>query len=104
MLRYELLDVFTDTAYTGNQLAVFVEPPALSDDQMQAIASELNLAETSFAWPTEDPNRWEVRIFTPGTELPFAGHPTIGTALTLARLHDLTGSVTLDEKIGPVHV
>jgi trans-2,3-dihydro-3-hydroxyanthranilate isomerase len=104
MLSYELVDVFTTVPFAGNQLAVFVDPPRLSTDQLLAIARELNLAETSFAWPTDDPNRFEVRIFTPGIEMPFAGHPTIGTALTLARLGDLSGTLTLDEPIGPVEV
>jgi len=81
------VDVFTDRVFGGNQLAVFfnLEPGALSDAEMQAIALEMNLAETTFVYP---PRRAEcvaaVRIFTPGRELPFAGHPTVGTTWVLA--------------------
>lgn len=79
-----LLDVFTDRPFTGNPLAVVIDPGGLSDEAMQVIAGELNLSETVFLWPPEAPGRgWRTRIFTPGTELPFAGHPTIGAAFAL---------------------
>jgi trans-2,3-dihydro-3-hydroxyanthranilate isomerase len=106
VLRYHLLDVFTDTPFEGNPLAVFVDPPPLSSEQMQRIAAELNLSETVFTWPPADADGgWRTRIFTPGSELPFAGHPTIGTACLLSLLgHVATGRVVLDEGVGPVDV
>lgn len=101
VLRY---DVFTDRAYAGNPLALAIEPPPLSDAQMQRIAAELNLSETVFLSGRDD-GAWQARIFTPSIELPFAGHPTIGAAIALddAGLLD-GGHVTLHEGIGPVEV
>jgi trans-2,3-dihydro-3-hydroxyanthranilate isomerase len=84
-LPYHVLDVFTDRPYAGNPLAVVLDGDDLSTESMQAIAREFNLSETTF--PTSsDRADYAVRIFTPGTELPFAGHPSIGTAWLLARL------------------
>jgi trans-2,3-dihydro-3-hydroxyanthranilate isomerase len=84
-LPYHVLDVFTDRPYAGNPLAVVLGGDDLSTESMQAIAREFNLSETTF--PTSsDRADYAVRIFTPGTELPFAGHPSIGTAWLLARL------------------
>jgi trans-2,3-dihydro-3-hydroxyanthranilate isomerase len=105
-LDYHLLDVFTDTAYTGNPLAVFVDAPPLTTAQMQAIAGELNLSETVFTCsPATAGGAWLTRIFTPSTELPFAGHPTVGTAVLLMALGLLDSeSVVLDEGIGDVPV
>lgn len=103
-LSYVLVDVFTDTPFGGNPLAVFTAAEGLSDGEMQAIARELNLSETTFvAPPPTGEEGHSVRIFTPLSELPFAGHPTIGTALVL---HDLVGGtrIVLHEKIGPVPV
>lgn len=103
-LSYVLVDVFTDTPFGGNPLAVFTAAEGLSDGEMQAIARELNLSETTFvAPPPTGEDGHSVRIFTPLAELPFAGHPTIGTALVL---HDLVGGarMVLHEKIGPVPV
>lgn len=102
-VEYLLYDVFTDTPFTGNPLAVAVDPPTLSTAQMQTMARELGLSETVFC-TTGDPAGVPTRIFTPGTELPFAGHPTIGAALALADLGLVTGSVTLVEGVGPVDV
>lgn len=99
-LRY---DVFTDTPFTGNPLAVAIDPPALSTEQMQTMARELNLSETVFLDTTTGAGIG-TRIFTPGTELPFAGHPTIGAALALADLGIVTDRVTLLEGVGPVEV
>lgn len=99
-LRY---DVFTETPFTGNPLAVVVDPPALSTEQMQTIAREMNLSETVFL-DTTTPGGVGTRIFTPGVELPFAGHPTIGAALALTDLGAVTDSVTLLEGVGPVEV
>jgi hypothetical protein len=90
-LDFVLADVFTDRPFGGNPLAVFPRVRDLADETMQAIARELNLSETTFVFPPADAGvTCTVRIFTPGTELPFAGHPTIGTgcyspAVTLAR-------------------
>lgn len=81
--RYWLLDVFTETAFTGNQLAVFLDGAGLSDGEMQALARETNLSETTFCLPGEGGPGERVRIFTTDEELPFAGHPTLGTATAL---------------------
>lgn len=85
------VDVFSTGPYTGNPLAVFPEAADLSSEQMQAIASEMNLSETSFVTKVDDAG-YEVRIFTPWEELPFAGHPTLGTAWVLRHLKMLSGS------------
>ena len=85
-LRYDVVDVFTDRPYAGNPLAVVHGAHELSTGQMQAIARELDLSETTFPLPpTEDGADYRVRIFTPSVELPFAGHPSVGTAWALAR-------------------
>jgi trans-2,3-dihydro-3-hydroxyanthranilate isomerase len=82
---YAILDVFTDTPLSGNPLAVVLDAEGLDGDRMQAIAREFNLSETVFVLPPESPrHRARLRIFTPGRELPFAGHPTVGTAVLLA--------------------
>lgn len=84
--RFIQLDVFTDQPFTGNPLAVFPEAEGLSDERMQQIAREMNLSETVFVFPPEDENALRrLRIFTPMTELPFAGHPIVGTWNCLAR-------------------
>ncbi len=82
--RYYICDVFTDTRFGGNQLAVLPEAEGLTDRQMQQIAREFNFAETTFVFPPEIGHTRKVRIFTPTTEIPFAGHPNIGTAFSLA--------------------
>ncbi|MEV0650286.1 PhzF family phenazine biosynthesis protein [Phytomonospora sp. NPDC050363] len=83
-VTYEIVDVFTDRPYTGNPLAVVFGAERLDTERLQAIAREFNLSETAFVLPVEDPAAdYRVRIFTPGAELPFAGHPSIGTAVTL---------------------
>src|SRR5215467_8935274 len=86
MRQFQFLqyDVFTDTPLAGNQLAVFVDAVGLSDDEMQSIAREMNYSETTFVLPATDIKAIrKVRIFIPGAELPFAGHPTIGTTFAL---------------------
>ncbi|MFD2192266.1 PhzF family phenazine biosynthesis protein [Pistricoccus aurantiacus] len=83
---YHLLDVFTDRAFAGNPLAVFPAAQKLDSRRMQVIANELNLSETVFLGPASDTNRFPIRIFTPTMELPFAGHPVVGTAHLLAEL------------------
>jgi trans-2,3-dihydro-3-hydroxyanthranilate isomerase len=86
---FRQVDVFTDTPLQGNPLAVFPDADGLSDDEMQALAREMNISETAFVLPPTAEGRagaadYRVRIFTPGRELPFAGHPAIGTAWVLA--------------------
>ncbi|MGH9372064.1 MAG: PhzF family phenazine biosynthesis protein [Vicinamibacterales bacterium] len=84
-MRYLHLDVFTDTPFEGNQLAVCPQPPAgMSPVTMQRIAMEMNFSETTFVFPKEHAGDVKMRIFTPGMELPMAGHPTIGTTFALA--------------------
>jgi trans-2,3-dihydro-3-hydroxyanthranilate isomerase len=84
--RFFQVDVFTELIFGGNPLAVFVEADGLSDGEMQQIARELNLSETAFVLPpTDESADVRVRFFTPSTELPFAGHPTIGTHVVLAQ-------------------
>jgi len=84
-IRFVTVDVFTDRKFGGNQLAVVPEAAALTSEQMQSIAAEFNFAETTFVLPPQDASHTaEVRIFTPRSELPFAGHPNIGTAYVLA--------------------
>jgi trans-2,3-dihydro-3-hydroxyanthranilate isomerase len=85
-LDFVTVDVFTDRLFGGNPLAVVLNGEGLSAAQMQAIAAEFNLSETTFVLPSNDPaHTAEVRIFTPKAELPFAGHPNVGTAFALAR-------------------
>jgi len=87
MTGYLVYDVFTGQKYGGNQLAVVPQAAGLSEGDLQQIAREFNFSETSFVFPPEDPaHTARVRIFTPTMELPFAGHPTIGTAVALAAL------------------
>jgi trans-2,3-dihydro-3-hydroxyanthranilate isomerase len=84
-MRYLIYDVFTDTPFEGNQLAVYPEPPRdVPVDRMQRIAAEMNFSETTFVFPPQGRGDVKMRIFTPGTELPMAGHPTIGTTFALA--------------------
>lgn len=84
-MRYFIYDVFTDTPFEGNQLAVYPEPPRdIAVERMQRIAAEMNFSETTFVLPPESRGDIRMRIFTPGNELPLAGHPTIGTTFALA--------------------
>jgi trans-2,3-dihydro-3-hydroxyanthranilate isomerase len=86
MRRYTVADVFTDVPLQGNQVAVFTDATGLSAETMQRAAREMNLSETVFVFRAEDPNaHLRVRIFTPATELPFAGHPVLGTAFVVGR-------------------
>src|SRR6478609_7692712 len=85
-LNFVTVDVFTDQRFGGNPLAVVPDARGLAAQQMQTIAAEFNLAETTFVLPPKDPaHTAEVRIFTPRHEMPFAGHPNVGTAYALAR-------------------
>lgn len=108
---FRTVDVFTDTRFGGNPLAVVPDASGLDGDDMQRIAREFNLSETVFVLPAEnEAHTAKVRIFTPGRELPFAGHPTVGTAILLA-LQKFGGSdreedaiIVLEEGVGPVRV
>jgi trans-2,3-dihydro-3-hydroxyanthranilate isomerase len=104
---YAIYDVFTATQLAGNPLAVIFDGEGLGDERMQAIAREMNLSETVFVLPPENPaHTARIRIFTPGRELPFAGHPTVGTAIALAERHADSRGVdvvsVLEENVGPV--
>lgn len=104
--RYAIADVFTGRAFGGNPLAVYLDADGLDTRQMQVIAREMNLSETTFVTQGSAPGHFRVRIFTPAVELPFAGHPTIGTALVLAA-RGLTGDrheIVLEENVGAVRV
>jgi trans-2,3-dihydro-3-hydroxyanthranilate isomerase len=107
--RFQTLDVFTETALAGNPLAVVFDADGLDDARMQALAAEFNLSETVFVFePRNAINTARVRIFTPKRELPFAGHPTVGTAALIAhqRARDLLVTqdlrIVLEEEIGDV--
>lgn len=103
--RFFTLDVFTDRRFAGNPLAVVLESDGLDTAAMQAIAGEFNLSETVFVLPPRDAaHRAQLRIFTPTRELPFAGHPTVGTAVLLGRLDggDQPRAMVLGEGVGPV--
>lgn len=103
--RYRVLDVFTDTAFGGNPLALLPEAEGLRGTQMQLIAREFNLSETAFVLPPR--NRGEthrLRIFTPTRELPFAGHPTVGAALALAEEGWTDTEFVFGQGVGPVRV
>jgi trans-2,3-dihydro-3-hydroxyanthranilate isomerase len=98
-LAYRIVDVFTETPLAGNQLAVFTDAAELPAELMQRLAREMNYPETTFVIG-RGAGSAQVRIFTPGTELPFAGHPTLGTAAVLCE----AGRVVLELGVGPVPV
>lgn len=100
--EYALVDVFTDTKFGGNQLAVFRDGLGIDGATMQAIAKELQIAETTFVLPKEKDGDHKVRIFTPGKELPFAGHPTVGTTWVLRSGAD--GMTRLELGVGTIAV
>jgi trans-2,3-dihydro-3-hydroxyanthranilate isomerase len=107
--RFSTCDVFTDTRFGGNQLAVLPEADGLHAAQMQQIAREFNFSETAFVLPPQAGHTCRVRIFTPAAEVPFAGHPNIGTAFVLASMGvfgplDAPTSVTFEEQAGLVPV
>ena len=108
--RFITTDVFTDRMFGGNQLAVFTDARGLEEETMQMIAREMNLSETVFVLPPETPRGTRrLRIFTPGRELPFAGHPTVGAAFVLAAIGDvrLDGDdtrIVFEEGVGPIEV
>ena len=100
--EYTLVDVFTDKKFGGNQLAVFRDGTGIPDAAMQTAAKELNLPETTFVVPAAKDGDHRLRIFTPARELPFAGHPTVGTAYVLAAGRD--ASLRLEEQVGTLTV
>jgi trans-2,3-dihydro-3-hydroxyanthranilate isomerase len=108
--RFYTADVFTNQAFSGNPLAVFPEAGDLSTPEMQRIANELNLSETVFVLPAQAAGCTKrLRIFTPHHELPFAGHPTVGTAVVLASIGEIAcdapeTSIVFEEGIGPIPV
>jgi trans-2,3-dihydro-3-hydroxyanthranilate isomerase len=106
--EFTLVDVFSDRPFGGNQLAVFPDAQGIDEPTMQKLAREFNFSEITFVLPPHDPSHTcQVRIFTPGQELPFAGHPTLGTAAVLAHRGDRTVTgppFVFEEGIGPVTV
>ena len=102
-LRYVVADVFTDTPLTGNQLAVFTDARGVDDPTMQALALEVGFSECVFVLPSEGEGDVRIRIFTPATELPFAGHPVLGTAFVLGAPLQL-GVIRLETGNGVVPV
>jgi trans-2,3-dihydro-3-hydroxyanthranilate isomerase len=106
-LTFHVVDVFAEERYTGNQLAVFRRARALPDTEMQRIAKEMNFSETTFILSDEKRDGgYDVRIFTPETELPFAGHPTLGTAFVIQReiVKEPIETVNLNLKVGQIPV
>jgi trans-2,3-dihydro-3-hydroxyanthranilate isomerase len=108
--RYLTADVFSDVAFGGNPLAIFPDARGIPEHRLLDVTREFNYSETTFVYPPTDPTyARRVRIFTPGGEVPFAGHPTVGTAHALAEIGEiaLTGETTrivLEEQVGPVPV
>ncbi|HTX31060.1 MAG TPA: PhzF family phenazine biosynthesis protein [Solirubrobacteraceae bacterium] len=100
---YTVVDVFTDSPLQGNPAAIFTDGSGLEAELMQRTARELNLSETVFVLPPREEADAAVRIFTPGSELPFAGHPVLGTAFVLAAKSDAE-LITLETKAGPVPI
>jgi trans-2,3-dihydro-3-hydroxyanthranilate isomerase len=107
--QFYTCDVFTDTRFGGNQLAVLPKASGLSELQMQQITREFNYSETTFVFPAQQGHTRRVRIFTPAQEIPFAGHPNVGTAFVLASIGELgklqaSQVITFEEKAGLVPV
>lgn len=107
--QFVIADVFTEAQFGGNQLAVFTDGSGLDAAAMQNIAREMNYSETTFLFPPEQGGDYRVRIFTPGQELPFAGHPLVGTANVIVSERMKAWSkpltpVTLETGVGPIHV
>ena len=106
--RFVQVDVFTNRIFGGNPLAVFLDARGLTDSDMQSIANEMNLSETTFVFPpAEEGHAAKVRIFTPTAELPFAGHPTVGTAWVLGDQRMIPAgstSMVLELGVGPIPV
>ena len=102
MSEYHVYDVFTDRPFGGNPLAIFPDATGLAEDHLQKIAREFNFSESTFVFPPENPaHTARVRIFTPTMEIPFAGHPTIGTAICLSNLGH-GNDLVLELGVGPI--
>jgi trans-2,3-dihydro-3-hydroxyanthranilate isomerase len=101
--RYVVCDVFTDEPLTGNQLAVFTDAREIDEEQLQSLAREMAFSETAFVYPPQADGHVRIRIFTPSNELPFAGHPTLGSAFVLAAPLQL-GEIRLETGVGTVPV
>jgi trans-2,3-dihydro-3-hydroxyanthranilate isomerase len=101
--RYVVADVFTDVPLAGNQVAVFTDARDLPDEALQPLARELNLSETVYVYPPAAGGTIRIRIFTPANELPFAGHPTLGTAFVIAQPMQLE-TIVIETGSGPVPV
>ena len=101
--RYVVADVFTDTALQGNQLAVFTDARGIPEATLQPLAREINFSETVYVYPAEQGGHARIRIYTPAAEIPFAGHPTLGTAFILAAPLQL-GEINLETGMGIVSV
>jgi trans-2,3-dihydro-3-hydroxyanthranilate isomerase len=101
--RYVVADVFTDTALQGNQVAVFTDARGIPEETLQPLAREVNFSETVFVYPAEQGGHVRIRIYTPTVEIPFAGHPTLGTAFILAAPLQL-GEIKLETGVGIVPV
>ncbi len=107
--RFIIADVFTEKQFGGNQLAVFTDAAGLDSETMQNIAREMHFSETTFLFPPESGGDYRIRIFTPETELPFAGHPLVGTGYVVAAERmkswtEPTTTVTLETAVGPITV
>lgn len=101
--RFVIADVFTDRPLTGNQLAVFTDAREIPDDKLQPIAKEMGFSETVFVYPPESDGHVRLRIFTPSSELPFAGHPVLGSAFVLGGPLQL-GEIRLETSAGVIPV
>src|SRR5262249_38279239 len=101
--RFRLVNVFANVPLSGNALAVFEDGSAFSDEQMQALALQFNLSETTFLLPSSSATA-RVRIFTPSFEMPFAGHPTLGAAHVVRSLRAAGDAVTLEMRAGTIPV
>lgn len=104
MTDYLVYDVFTADAFGGNPLAIVPDATSLPEASLQKIAREFNFSETTFVFPPEAGGDAKVRIFTPTSEIPFAGHPTVGTSLALRDLGQVGDSLTLELGVGPIPV
>src|SRR6185295_7496452 len=107
--QFYTCDVFTEDRFGGNQLAVLPKASGLSDRQMQQITREFNYSETAFVFPAEAGQTRKVRIFTPAQEIPFAGHPNVGTAFVLGTIGELgelrsSQEIVFEEKAGLVRI
>ena len=105
MTDFMIYDVFTDSAFGGNPLAVIPDASGLPENLLQPLAREFNFSETTFVYPPDDPSHTaKVRIFTPTRELQFAGHPTVGTAVALSELRGGQSDMVLELGVGPIPV